>query len=508
MSDDARGRAQRYAPHGLVTFGDDGRIVFANAQLHAWMKVPEGQLAGRQFDHMLAPASRVFHSTHFFPLLKLHAKAEEVHLTLRTGEGVDVPVIVSAVREAESGVALNHCVLTTMRRRIEFENALLEARRAAEEATRAKDQFLGVVSHELRTPLGAITGWAHLARTQRLEGEALTRALETIERNAQMQARLIDDLLDVSRIVSGRLRLSPRPIQLAPLLEAAIDTVRPTAQTKNITIVAAIDRQAGIVFADADRVQQIAWNLIANAVKFTPKGGKVQVALHRADSRVHLAVADTGRGIAPAALPYVFDRFWQGETGREHPQSGLGLGLSICKSLVELHGGTIAVESDGVGLGARFCVEFPLAVAAVMEARPPEREAPTSDDSLLVGVDVLVVDDDEDTRHMLKLLLETAGAVVRTSASSEEALDEVRTRVPHVLVSDLGMPGADGAELIAGIRNADSAEVRALPAIAVTGLSRPSDRIRVLRAGFQAHLAKPVEPAEVLAVVGAFARRA
>jgi len=366
-------RALEHAQCGLLTFSDDGTIRYANDRLHRWIERPAGSLLGAHVDRLLAPASRIFHSTHFFPLLKLHGRAEEIHLLLRTASGADVPVVASAVRETEGALPLNHCSMMTMLRRKEFEAALLDARKAAEAATAAKDRFLAVVSHELRTPLSAITGWVRLARSGKLDAALQQRALETIERNAQMQAQLIEDLLDVSRIVSGNMRISPRPINLAPVLESAIDTARPAAHAKEITLVPSIDGHAGIVHADPTRVQQIAWNLVSNAVKFTPKGGRVQVTLARAGSQVRLEVADTGAGIEPEQLPYVFDRFWQADDAARREHSGLGLGLSICMSLVELHGGTLRAESPGVGKGAVFTAEFPLAATA---EEPPRGSTP------------------------------------------------------------------------------------------------------------------------------------
>jgi CheY-like chemotaxis protein len=410
------------------------------------------------------------------------------------------------VRETGGGDAVTHCAAMTMWRRREFEAALLAARNDAEDATRARDQFLAVVSHELRTPLSAILGWTRLAQSDQLDDEKRRRALDTIERNARIQSRLIDDLLDVSRMIGGKLRLSPRPIQLAPVIEAAVDTARPTAHSKGIALTCALDQDAGVVYADAERVQQIAWNLIANAVKFTPKGGRAQVTLVRADSRVRLEVLDTGPGISATALPYVFDRFWQADQTSRQRDGGLGLGLSICKSLVELHGATIAAHSDGEGTGTCFVVEFPMALASstsVPSDAPPE---PAPGETSLSGVHVLVVDDHEDARRMLRLLLETSGATVRPAASCDEALAALRERVPHVLVSDIGLPERDGYELIRQVRGGVVPDARHLPAIAVTGMTRAHDRVGVLRAGFQAHLCKPVEPGELVALIGALTR--
>ncbi|NUZ05041.1 hybrid sensor histidine kinase/response regulator [Piscinibacter koreensis] len=468
-----------------------------------------GVLVGMHVDRLLAPASRVFQSTHLFPLLKLHGRADEVHLLLRSASGNDLPVLLSAAREIGGAEPLNHCAVMTMLHRKEFEAALVEARRAAEAATVAKDEFLALVSHELRTPLSAITGWTRLARTE-ADPVLRERALDTVARNAQIQGQLIEDLLDVSRIVSGKMRVSPRPVELAPIVEAALDTARPSALAKGIALAHALDDRAGIVHADPARVQQIVWNLISNAVKFTPKGGRVEVRLSRAGSRVHIEVADDGAGIDPAHLPYLFDRFWQADaTIAQRERTGLGLGLSIVKSLVELHGGTLRAESAGRGAGSRFSVEFPIAVSAV--AAPPAR-APTPPVAApaalpLAATGVVLVDDDADTRGFMQRLLEGAGARVRAAATADEALAMIRTEPPQVVLSDIHMAGKDGYVFIRELRADRSLAHQPLAAIALTGLARPHERVEILRAGFQAHLVKPVEPAELIAMVGALAAR-
>jgi signal transduction histidine kinase/CheY-like chemotaxis protein len=496
-------RAFAQAPFGLLSFGDDGRVVYANPRLHRWLKAAPGRLLGQAVDKLMTPGTRVFHSTHFFPLLKLHGLAEEVFLMLSDAEGQELPVLASGTREVHDGRGVSHCALMLMCRRKEFEGTLLEARRAAEAATAARDEFLAVVSHELRTPLSAILGWINIAKTGKLDATLTQRAFETIERSARAQSMLIEDLLDVSRIVSGKLRLSPRAIELATLTEAAADTVRPAAQAKNVELQLLLDRDAGIVYADPDRLQQVAWNLLSNAVKFTPRGGRVQVTLARAGSRVQLQVRDTGEGIAPSQLPYVFDRFWQAANGQQRERSGLGLGLAICKSLAELHGGSIRADSAGPGEGAVFTVELPLAIAA---ARPEARTGAGNEAEARVALDgarVLVVDDDQDARDMLRALLAGAGAEIRSAASFDEAVTLLEHEPVDLLLSDIGLPHHDGYELVRHLRSAAPPERRHIPAVAITGLARPQDRIALLRAGFQAHLAKPVDPVELLALVAA-----
>jgi signal transduction histidine kinase len=498
-------RVHSHAPCGLLCFTDDGVVRYANETLHGWLQQAPGTLAGTRFDAMLSPASRVFHSTHFFPLLKLHGSAEELHFTLRAADGSDVPVLASAARDIDGEEPLNYCGMITMRRRKEFESALLDARRAAEAATAAKDQFLAIVSHELRTPLSAIAGWIRIARSGKADPAMMQRALEAIDRNAQTQAQLIEDLLDVSRIVSGKMRISPRPLNLAPVVEAALDSARAAALAKDIALAITLDSDAGIVQADRVRMQQIVWNLVSNAIKFTPKGGRVQVVLGRVGSRVQILVADTGIGIAPDKLPYVFERFWQETIGGSRETTGLGLGLSICRSLVELHGGSIRAQSPGIGMGAVFIAEFPIAVTATADPQAGAGDSVVREAPSLDGVHVLVVDDDADARGLLRMLLEGVGARVDAAGSADEALTFMSREKPDVLVSDVGMPGKDGYALIRELRARHLHD--SIAAIAITGLGRPQDRIDLLRAGFQAHVVKPVEPDELLAVVHALARR-
>ena len=353
------------------------------------------------------------------------------------------------------------------------------ARQEAETANRAKDEFLATVSHELRTPLNAILGWAHMLRTNKLDQITQSRALETIERNAKSQAQLIEDILDVSRIVTGKLRLDVRPIELATVVEAAIDSVRPAADAKEIRIETILDPRAGPVSGDANRLQQIVWNLVANAVKFTSKGGRVQVRLERVASHVEIVVSDTGQGISTEFLPYVFDRFRQADATSTRRYGGLGLGLAIVRHLAEMHGGTVRADSPGEGMGATFTVTLPL-IAALAENRNPERAHPTSGGSVssvpsprLDGVTVLVVDDERDTREMLKVMIGQLGAEVRASASSDHALQLLRGWRPDVIVSDIEMPDEDGYELIRKVRQAEVKNgFRQVPAVALTAYAR------------------------------------
>ncbi len=388
------------------------------------------------------------------------------------------------------------------------DTALEHARHTAETANRAKDEFLAVVSHELRTPLTPILAWARMLRSGQLD-PAATRAAEIIERNAKSQAQLIEDLLDVSRIITGKLRLDVRQVEIAPVIESAIDSVRPTAELKAVRLRTVIDPRAGAVSGDPERLTQIIWNLLSNAVKFTPKGGQVQVLLQRINSHVEITVSDTGQGIASEFLPYVFDRFRQADSSTTRAHGGLGLGLAIVRHLVELHGGRIRVESPGEGKGSTFMVELPISPLA---PAPGERPHPTADTSrtpptlaTLAGLRVLAVDDDADTLETIRVLLEQQGAVVRTALSVHDAIVLLDEAPPDVIISDIGMPHEDGYEFIRSVRARTPAAGGRVPALALTAYARVEDRLQVLSAGFQMHVPKPIEPAELIAVVASMA---
>jgi signal transduction histidine kinase len=406
------------------------------------------------------------------------------------------------------------------RERAEGERARLlvlerEARRQAEEANRIKDEFLATLSHELRTPLNAILGWAQMLRMTELEKATAERAYETIERNARAQAQLIADLLDVSRIITGKLRLELGAVDLTRVIEAVLDTVRPALDAKRIALGIDLDPAAGAVWGDADRLQQVVWNLLSNAIKFTPQGGRVGVELARAPGGVEIRVRDTGAGIGPELLPYVFDRFRQGDSATTRSHGGLGLGLSIARHLVELHGGTIAAGSEGAGRGAVFTLSLPAepapAAGAGTSAAGDKVAPPWSDGQALAGVRVLVVEDEADTRELLVRVLEHSGAEVAAAASvaaALAALDGSAGRLPHVLVSDIGMPQEDGFALLGRLRERGAERGGAIPALALTAYARSEDRHRALAAGFSAHLAKPVEPADLVGAVARLARAA
>jgi signal transduction histidine kinase/ActR/RegA family two-component response regulator len=377
---------------------------------------------------------------------------------------------------------------------------------AAETASRARDEFLATVSHELRTPLTSIIGWIQLLHLE--QGPAsLAEGLETIDRNARAQSRLIEDLLDFSRINAGKLRLDVHPVDLADVIDAAIDVVRPAADAKQIRIERTLDSEAGRVSGDHDRLQQVVWNLLSNAVKFTPRGGSVQVRLERVNSHCELAVSDTGEGIAPGFLPFVFDRFSQADSSSTRAHTGLGLGLGIVRHLVELHGGTVQAFSQGVGCGATFVVRLPLLAAhdrpgdrVAQHVELPAARATAQEFADLTGLDVLVVEDNDDSRKLLQTILSRAGARVHAAGDVASAMRIVAGTWPDIIVSDIEMPGEDGYSLIRKIRLQEPPSVH-VPAIALTAYTRSVDRVRALAAGFQTHMSKPVDPAELVAAV-------
>jgi signal transduction histidine kinase len=393
------------------------------------------------------------------------------------------------------------------------------ARNEAERAARSKDEFLATISHELRTPLQAIIGWAAVLSSSGTEPDDIARAVEVIERNAYAQARLVDDLLDMSRIITGKIHLDMQQVELQPVIGAALETIRPSAEAKGVRILTTLDAHTGPVVGDANRLQQIIWNILSNAVKFTPEGGKVEVMLKRVDSQAEIAVSDTGQGIAPEFLPYVFDEFQQADASTSRKHGGMGLGMAIVKHLVELHKGTVRAESLGEGLGATFRVNLPLATEAaigqdkdgVFSAETDETTefgGPGTGGSLtLRGVRILVVDDEADARELIKRVLEDHEAEVTTAQSVPEALQAFENFRPDVLVSDIGMPGLDGYDLIRGVRELEPERGGRTPAVALTALVRSSERRRALHAGYQMHISKPVAPSRLVAALASLAKR-
>jgi signal transduction histidine kinase/ActR/RegA family two-component response regulator len=389
------------------------------------------------------------------------------------------------------------------------------ARRQAETADRLKDEFLATVSHELRTPLSAILGWAALLNMGELEEQNTRDALRVIERNAKAQAEIISDILDVSRIITGKLRIEAKAVDLVTTIQAAVETLQLAAAAKKISLSMSLDDNAASVAGDPDRLQQIVWNLVSNAIKFTPKNGRVEVSLRRVDSHLEITVSDTGIGISPEFLPHVFERFRQADSSSTRIHGGLGLGLAIVRHLAELHGGTVSATSAGLGQGAQFALRLPVAssltpsqrnlvfepAAEVAEA-PAPLEAPD-----LAGLRVLLVDDEPDTLEILRVMLNQFGANVRGAASTSDALETFLEWKPDVLVSDLGMPGEDGFALIGKVRALTPEQGRDIPAAALTAHVREEDRALALAAGYQTHIKKPVDPNKFAAAVARLSKK-
>ncbi|XGV98011.1 MAG: PAS domain S-box protein [Leptolyngbya sp. BL-A-14] len=425
-------------------------------------------------------------------------------------DGSRVPILLGAAQLENDEIAWV-CFVLDLTESKRIEALLRQQAEALAQANRLKDEFLATVSHELRTPLNAMLGWATMLRSRQLDEATMSRAMETIERNARAQNQLIDDLLDVSRIITGKLRLNVRPVVLVSVLEAAIDSIRPAVEAKNIRLQSLLDPAAGPVSGDPDRLQQVFWNLLSNAVKFTPKGGRIQVRLERINSHVEITVSDTGQGISPEFLPYVFERLQQADSTTTRLYGGLGLGLAIVRHLVELHGGRVQAASAGDGKGATFMVNLPITIFRP-EPTDIERVHPTVSDAApiidaprLNGIKVLIVDDEADARELLATLLSQRGATVTAVASAREAIVMITQQTleqrPDIIVSDIGMPGEDGYMLIRQIRALAPAQGGRIPAIALTAYARTEDRIKALAAGFQSHVPKPVEPAEFVTVV-------
>ncbi len=453
--------------------------------------------------------------------------SRELTLTLPLGPTLSFLCTAAPLLDA-SGKILG-CVVALVdisdRKRVEADrSSLLDAERAArasaeharseaEASSRAKDEFLATVSHELRTPLNAMLGWSQLLTNNALSDEKLSHALEVIQRNVLAQSRLVEDLLDVSRIVSGQMRLDVRPIEPIRVVASAIESANPALEAKHIELEVSLDPEAGQVLGDATRVQQIVWNLLSNAAKFTASGGRVRVEVRRVGTAIEIVISDTGQGIAPDFLPFVFERFRQADGSFARRHGGLGLGLAIARHLVELHGGTITATSPGEGRGSTFTVRLPHAggrlsptlrygATASADFRPPSEVAVPE----LRGIRVLVVDDDDDSRDLVVSILEKCEAITSSACSAQQALSLIEQEVPDVLVSDIGMPGMDGYELVRAVRALPNTRAQRVPAVAVTAYARTEDKRRALAEGFQLHVAKPIEPAAFASAVARLSR--
>ena len=437
----------------------------------------------------------------------------------KNGEKVDVSLTISPVRGA-GGQILGASKIArdiTARKAIERERAELlarerAARAEAEAANRAKDDFLTTLSHELRTPLNAVYGWAAILKNGQVDEATRAKAIDTIMRNSNSQVQLIDDLLDIGRITSGKLRLDVQSVDLSPVIQAALEAVRPAALAKSIQIEASLDPAAGPITGDPSRLQQVVWNLLSNAVKFTPVGGRVETTLRQARPHVEIVIRDTGAGIAPDLLPHVFERFRQGDSSSTRQHSGIGLGLALVKHLVELHGGSAAAESGGAGQGATFTVQLPLSVALVPAGTtawsPAAVEAPaTSPLVRLDGLRVLAIDDDADALNLIATILGRAGATVDLCSTAAQGFEMLAAKPPDVLISDIEMPGEDGYSLIRRVRALEPDQGGRTPAIALTAYGRREDRLHAISAGFSMHVPKPVDPVELTTLVAGLALR-
>ena len=420
---------------------------------------------------------------------------------------------------SQAAIAMDNARLyeAAQKARGEAERAALENERLyrqAEESSRLKEEFLATISHELRTPLSAILGWSRMLRLGQLSDENAKKALDTIERNARAQAQLVDDLLDVSRIITGKLRMDVRPADPNAFIDAAVEAVRPAADAKGVRVQKVIDTGPVSIPGDPVRLQQVVWNLLSNAIKFTPRGGRVQIRSERVNSHLEIVVSDTGQGIPPDFLPHVFDRFRQADQKTSRQHGGMGLGLAIVRHLVEMHGGTVSATSEGEGQGATFTVMLPITPVYQVDSsgtrvHPAARDLLPADDftDRLDDLRILIVDDEADTRELLKQGLEYCGAKVKAVGSADEAIDELATTVPDILISDIGMPEKDGYELIKSVRALPANRGGRVAAIALTAYTRIEDRLQALRAGYDMHVPKPVELAELVAVAASVARR-
>jgi PAS domain S-box-containing protein len=460
---------------------------------------------------------------HEYPLAKVLATGKayqnEYHYQRGDGTRTWIRIMGAPVKDREGKLVAAVVAITDIdaekqeqQRREQLLERERSARIEAERVGKMKDEFLATLSHELRTPLNAILGWSQIIRKGDISEARMLQGLDTIQRNVRVQSQLIEDLLDMNRIISGKVRLNVQRVDMKSVIEAALETVRLSAEAKGVQLQTVFDQFAGVVSGDSSRLQQVIWNLLSNAIKFTPKNGKVQIVLERVDSRVEISVIDTGTGIDPEFLPHVFERFSQADGSITRKHGGLGLGLSIVRGLTELHGGTVRVKSDGKDTGATFTISLPIAavMSDVGEQKQTNRdlddsEFNDSDEYILSGVKVLVVDDEPDARELVKCVLEDAFANVITAGSATDALQLVTEEAPDVIISDIGMPEEDGYEFIRKVRMLPSKNGAKIPAVALSAYARAEDRKRALLAGYQMHITKPVEPSELVAIVSSLA---
>ena len=496
----------------------DAEIVTASSGTEALKRVLEGAFAVILLDVNMpdmdgletATLIRGHRNGRHTPIIFITSYADEVQIArgyeLGAVDYIMTPVVAPVLRtKVKVFVDLYEANAALARANQDLESRVKARTAELEQLSRLKDEFLATMSHELRTPLNAIFGWVTLLRTRRLDAPTQERALETIERNARAQKRLIEDLLDVSRIVTGKVALEIVTVDPRRVVEAALETMQPAAQAKGIHIVPVLDTAAGTVRGDFARLQQVMCNLLSNAIKFTPSGGRVEVCLARRNDEAEITVSDSGQGIKPEFLPLVFDRFRQEDGSISRRHGGLGLGLAIVRHLVELHAGSVEAHSEGEGKGSRFVVRLPTRVTA--SSTKPEEAAIGTVPTMLSGVRLLVVDDEAGARELIANVLRGYGADVSLADSGQTALTKLFELRPDVLVADLGMPDMDGYALIEQVRALDPDFGGQTPAIAVTGYASPTDRLRALQAGYQNHVAKPVEPHELAVVIASLIGR-
>ena len=496
----------------IVTKRLDGIVTSWNPAAQQLFGYTADEIVGQSI-RMLIPPERQSEEDDILERIRTGQRVEhfETVRIAKDGRHLHVSVTISPLRD-EAGRIVG---ASKIARDISAARAAEAERvRLLQEASRLKDDFLASLSHELRTPLNAVLGYARMLRAGVVRADKHDRAIETIERNATSLTQIVEDVLDISRIVSGKIRLNVQPVDLPQTVTNAVDAVSPAADARGVRIETVVDPRATPVSGDPERLQQVLWNLLSNAVKFTNRGGRVQVRLARVNSHVEVSVADTGVGIAREFLPHVFERFRQADAGITRERGGLGLGLSIARQLAEMHGGSIDAASEGVGHGSTFTLTLPLMIVNVVPRGGEERVHPSTVASArtipladLRGVNVLAVDDDVDAVTLIAELLEAAGARVRTARSAEDALRAMDTAPPQVLVTDLGMPHVDGFMLLDRVRAHPNPLVRRVPAAALTAYARSEDRVKALRAGFQIHLSKPIDPTELLAAVASLAQR-
>jgi PAS domain S-box-containing protein len=504
---------------GVVGMDATGHITYWNPRAEQIFGWPREEAMGRRMAELLLPPRYREQYTRVLERFLRTGDAalldQRLELSALHREGREVPVELAITHVTEGGYHTFTAFVRDITRRKQAEEerermlaATEAARDEAQDASRAKDQFLAILSHELRTPLTSIVGWVYLLRSGTVDPATLAQGLATIERNVMSQAKLVSDILDMSRIMSARLRLNVRPLQLSPLIAAVLDSLLPGARAKNLRVLPVLDPSAGPVLGDPDRLQQVVWNLVSNAIKFTPAGGQVQVRLAHVAGQVQIVVQDTGAGIPREFLPLVFDTFRQRDSSDTRPHGGVGLGLALVRQLVELHGGSVLAESEGEGRGATFTVTLPAASDTELASVPPiEHDVGSMLDApdVLAGTRVLLAEDAPDVREALADVLRRHGADVNAVGSSHEALEALVQSSPDALVCDVEIPGESGYALIRKVRALPAERGGRTPAVALSALSRAEDRVSSLEAGFQVHLAKPVTPAELVAAVASLA---